>query len=48
MVLSGGRDAGEVKSADGNLLLKTSLPRGLGGKGEVGLVCQYPGLLQLD
>ena len=30
----GGRDEGEIKSSDGNLILKTSLPTGLGGKGE--------------
>ena len=32
--LAGGRDSGEIKSSDGNLILKTSLPTGLGGKGE--------------
>lgn len=31
---TGGRDAGSVRSSDGNLILKTSLPRGLGGKSE--------------
>ena len=33
-VWPGGRDEGEIKSSDGNLILKTSLPTGLGGKGE--------------